>query len=214
MVARKKERWEGVAEPEPQEYAVTGRRASYQDVLAAPPYKVAQVVDGKLHLMARPAPPHAQAGGGIYATIRGNFGSGKDGKSGLGGWWIFYEPEVHFGSPPDEDILVPDIAGWRRERMPTRPETAYFTVVPDWVCEVLSPSTREYDLGEKSDVYAREGIPHFWVIDPELRSLAAYELRDTKWTLLATVTDDAPVSLPPFAAISFPLGDLWWPDAH
>ena len=105
--------------------------------------------------------------------------------------------------------MVPDIAGWRRERMPVYPDTAYFTLAPDWVCEVLSPSTRKFDLGGKSAVYARAGVGHIWFVDPIARSLEARELRSTKWVKIATLHDDAIVSLPPFEAISFCLGDLW-----
>ena len=211
MVARKKERWAGVAEPEPQEYAVTGRRATYQDVLAAPPHKVAEVVDGRLSLMPRPRSLHGRAGSRLGVLIGGPFDGDGSVQGVPGGWWIIDEPEVHFGTPPDEDILVPDMAGWRRERMPEFPDVAYFTMVPDGVCEVLSKSTREHDLGSKSDVYARAGIPHFWVIDPKLRSLEAYELQDGTWQSIASLSGDDAVSVPPFAAISFPLAELWRP---
>ena len=102
---------------------------------------------------------------GVVLVIHFHFGDG-----GPGGWWIIDEPELHLS----EDIVVPDIAGWRRVRMPEIPTTAYFTLVPDWVCEVLSPSTRKFDLGGKRAVYAREGVRHLWLVDPDDRSLAAY----------------------------------------
>ena len=191
-------------------------KAGYRDVLDAPYDKVAEIFDGRLYVMPRPAPPHARAGSLLGVSIGGPFDR-DHGKPGCpGGWWILDEPELHFGTPGDEDILVPDLAGWRRERMPAGPDpdADYFTMAPDWVCEVLSPSTRRHDLGDKRDIYAREGIPYFWVVDPKLRRLEAFELRDGKWALIATVTGDAPVSLPPFEAISFPLDDLWWPSGH
>ena len=187
------------------------QKASYQDVLDAPPYKVAEVVDGRLYTHSRPAPPHARAGSSLGAKIGEPFDRGKGSPGAPGGWWILDEPELHFGGSPGADILVPDVAGWRRERMPACPDTAYFTVAPDWVCEVLSPSTRKLDVGRKRDIYAREGIPYLWFIDPEPRTLEAFELRGGQWETIATLADDALVSLPPFDAIAFPLDSLWWP---
>ena len=180
------------------------RRATYQDVLDAPPYKVAEVVDGTLYIFDRPAYPHVLASLRLGNTIGPPFDQGR---GGPGGWWILIEPQIHLG----EDIVVPDIAGWRRERMPVFPDTAYTTLAPDWVCEVLSPSTRKFDLGSKSAVYAGAGVKHMWLVDPIARSLEARELRGTKWAEIATLHDNATVSLPPFEAISFSLDDLWPP---
>ena len=180
------------------------RRATYQDVLDAPPDKVAEVVDGALHIFDRPTLLHARAGWGLGNAIGPPFDYGR---GGPGGWWILNEPQLHLG----EDIVVPDLAGWRRERMPVFPDTAYTTLAPDWVCEVLSPSTRKFDLGDKSTVYARAGVGYIWFVDPIARSLEAKVLRGTKWVEIATLYDDATVSLPPFEQISFSLGDLWPP---
>ena len=180
------------------------RRATYQDVLDAPPDKVAEVVDGTLYIFHRPAFPHALAGSVLGGIISPPF---YHGRGGPGGWWILDEPQLHLG----EDIVVPDIAGWRRERMPVFPDVAYTTLAPDWVCEVLSPSTRKLDLGGKSAVYARAGVGFPWFVDPIARSLEANVLRGGKWVEIATLHDDATVSLPPFEAISFNLGDLWPP---
>ena len=127
------------------------RRATYQDVLDAPAHRVAEIVDGTLYTQPRPAPPHAVASSYLGGELTGPFGKGR---GGPGGWWILDEPELHLG----EDILVPDLAGWRRERMAELPDTAYFTLAPDWACEVLSASTRRLDLHEKRPVYAREGV--------------------------------------------------------
>jgi hypothetical protein len=124
---------------------------------------------------------------------------------GPGGWWIIDEPELHL----DEDILVPDLAGWRRERMPVYPDAAYCTLAPDWVCEILSPSTRKLDLHGKRPVYAREGVEHLWLVDPADRTLEALELRKGHWVLIATAQDDAPVRVRPFEAVTFSRGDLW-----
>ena len=178
------------------------RPATYQDVIDAPAHMVAEVVEGALYTHPRPAPPHALASSSLGGELSSPF---QKGRGGPGGWWIIDEPELHFG----EDILVPDIAGWRRERMPDFPDTAFFTLAPDWVCEVLSPSTRDLDRHGKRPVYAREGVRHLWFIDPEARDLEAFELRDGEWVLIATARNDDPVSIPPFEAISFPLDALW-----
>ena len=180
------------------------RRATYQDVLEAPPHKVAEVVDGTLYIFDRPASRHTLASLRLGNTIGPPFDQGR---GGPGGWWILIEPQLHL----EEDIVVPDIAGWRRERMPVFPDTAYTKLAPDWVCEVLSPSTRKFDLGSKSAVYARAGVKHMWLVDPIARSLEAKEPRGTKWAEIATLQDNATVSLPPFEAISFSLDDLWPP---
>ena len=177
-------------------------RATYQDVLDAPPHRVAEVVDGVLHTSPRPALPHARASSSLGFKIGGPFDYDA---GGPGGWWIIDEPELHLG----EDILVPDLAGWRRERMPDFPDAAYSTLPPDWVCEVLSPSTRKLDLHAKRPVYAREGVAHLWLVDPVDRTLEAFELRDGEWVLIGTAKDDDPVQVRPFEAVSFSLGDLW-----
>ena len=178
------------------------RPATYQDVLDAPAHMVAEVVDGALTTHPRPAPPHARAS----SVLGGKIGDPFDfGEGGPGGWWIIDEPGLHLG----EDILVPDLAGWRRERMPEFPDTVYFTLAPDWVCEVLSPSTRDLDRHGKRPVYGREGVRRLWFIDPIARDLEAFELRDSEWVLIATARNGDPVSIPPFEAISFPLDALW-----
>ena len=177
-------------------------RATYQDVLDAPPHRVAEIVDGVLHTNPRPAMPHARASSSLGVKIGGPFDYDA---GGPGGWWIIDEPELHL----DEDILVPDLAGWRRERMPDYPDAAYCTLAPDWVCEVLSPSTRRLDLHGKRPVYAREGVGHLWLVDPTDRTLEAFELREGEWVLIATAQDDASVRVRPFEAVTFGLGDLW-----
>lgn len=127
-----------------------------------------------------------------------------------GGWLILDEPELHLRSgAAAPDIVVPDIAGWRRERMPALPETAYFEIPPDWICEILSPSTARLDRGEKREIYARESVAHLWLVDPIVRQLEAFELREGRWVLLTTISGSADVAVAPFAAVSFSLGSLW-----
>ena len=177
-------------------------RATYQDVLDAPAHRVAEIVDATLYTHPRPAPPHALASSALGSDLSNPFHFGR---GGPGGWWILDEPELHLG----EDVLVPDLTGWRRESMPELPDTAYFTLAPDWVCEVLSASTRKLDLMGKRPIYAREGVEHLWLVEPTDRTLEAFELRDGQWVLIASAKDDEPVSIPPFDAITFNLGDLW-----
>ncbi len=178
------------------------RNATYQDVLDAPPHMVAEVLSGTLHIQPRPATRHAFARSNLIGELVALFGRGR---GGPGGWWIVGEPELHLG----DDIVVPDLVGWRRETMPDYPDAAYCSIAPDWVCEVLSPSTRRIDQNEKRTIYAREGVSPLWFVDPASKMLEAFELRDCHWVLPATLADDAPVSLPPFEAISFPLDALW-----
>ena len=177
-------------------------RATYQDVLDAPAHLVAEIIDGTLSTHPRPAMPHARASSVLGRKIGGPF---DDGAGGPGGWWIIFEPELHL----DDDIVVPDLAGWRRERMPEYPQTASVTLAPDWVCEVLSASTRRHDLHSKRPIYAQAGVRHLWLVDPTDRMLEAFELRDGQWVLIAMAKDDDPVSIRPFDAITFSLADLW-----
>ena len=178
--------------------------ATYADVLAAPPTKVAELIHGALILHPRPAPRHATAYSALTSKIGGPFHYDDDGP---GGWIILAEPELHLGP----DILVPDIAGWRRERMPTLPEMAYFEAPPDWVCEVLSPSTRLHDLTDKRALYFDHGVGHLWFVDPDARILEAFRRTEAGWTLVAALADDDRVALEPFAAAPFGLGALWPP---
>ena len=178
------------------------RKATYRDVLDAPPHMVAEIVDGVLHLQRRPPTLAALAKTALAREVGVPFHRGRDGP---GGWWIVNEPELHFG----EDIAVPDIAGWRRERMPTVPDVAYLTLAPDWVCEVLSPSTRKLDLEGKRPVYAREGVRHLWFVDPAVRTLEVFVLHEGGWTPAGAAREAEPVSLPPFEAVTFPLDALW-----
>ena len=177
-------------------------RATYRDVLDAPPHKVAEIVGGALHLQPRPAFRHALAGSVLGAELIGPFHRGR---GGPGGWWILNEPELHFGG----DILVPDLAGWRRARMPEFPDAAWTALAPDWVCELLSPSTRKLDLEGKRPIYAREGVGHLWLVDPAARTLEAFALRKGVWTPAGRARNSQPVRFPPFEAVAFPLDALW-----
>jgi len=132
-------------------------------------------------------------------------GHSRRGVGGPGGWWILDEPELHFGN----DVLVPDVAGWRRERMPSLPSTAYFSLPPDWICEVISHSSEKLDRLRKMPIYAKAGIEHAWLIHPIARTLEVLGLELGKWRLLQSRAKDAAVQAPPFEAVTITLSDLW-----
>jgi Uma2 family endonuclease len=178
------------------------RLATYEDLLQVPPHLVAEIVNGRLVTHPRPAPRHLLASSILGNKLGAPF---HEGDGGPGGWWILDEPELHLGP----QVLVPDLAGWRRERLPTLPETAWFELAPDWVCEVLSPGTARLDRVEKLPAYAAAGVAHAWLIDPILRTLETFALQEGKWLLLETLGANDRVCLPPFDAIAFELGSLW-----
>jgi Uma2 family endonuclease len=181
------------------------KRATYEDVLAAPPHVVAEVVAGVLRTQPRPAVPHTRAASRLGGKLSGPFDEGRDGP---GGWVLLVEPELHVG--PEPDIVVPDLAGWRRGRMPRVPmESAFISLAPDWVCEVVSPSTQAFDRGDKMDVYARESVRHAWLVDPLARLLEAFRLEKEKWLRVGTRRDQARVRAEPFEALELDLGALW-----
>lgn len=180
----------------------TPRRATYADVLAAPPNMVAEVIGGRLVTMPRPGRRQTRGASRLGVMLGGPFDLGA---GGPGGWWILDEPELHLG----EEILVPDLAGWQRERMPEIGDGAYFDLAPDWVCEVLSPSTARYDRGEKRDIYASCGVCHLWLMDVERKLLEAFTLTGGKWLLDRVWKDDEEVAAAPFEAVPFRLGLLW-----
>jgi Uma2 family endonuclease len=174
-------------------------RATYQDVIDAPELLIAEILDGELVLTPRPGPPHANASMRLASRLYGPFAD-------AGGWIFLYEPELHFETNGLE-VVVPDLAGWRRETLPEMPKTAAFHVAPDWVCETLSPSTESIDRSRKMAIYARERVSHVWLLDPKNHRVEAYELRDGRWECV--VHDSGRVSVSPFEAMGFDLADLW-----
>jgi hypothetical protein len=178
------------------------RPATYDDLVAIPDNMVVEIVGGELHASPRLAPRHATAEGAIGALIAPPFHFGR---GGPGGWWILPEPELHLGA----DVLVPDYAGWRRTRMPSVPATAYFPLAPDWVCEIISPSTAALDRARKVAIYAREQVAHAWLVDPAARTLEVLRLEAGRWVIVSTHADDEAVRAEPFAEIEIALADLW-----
>lgn len=178
------------------------RPATYEDLLAVPDHLVAEIVDGELYTSPRPALPHAVATSGLGGDLIGPFDRGR---GGPGGWWILDEPELHLGA----DVLVPDLASWRRGRLPEMPREAYLALAPDWVCETISPSTESLDRGKKLRVYARERIGHLWLVNPLSETLEVYRLEQERWLLLETHTGDVAARIEPFDAIELELWRLW-----
>lgn len=179
---------------------VADKPATFADIEALPANVVGEILYGRLVTHPRPAPAHALASSSLGEELLGPF---QKGRNGPGGWYILDEPEIHL----DDHVVVPDIAGWRKTRMPRLPETAAFHIAPDWVCECLSPSTLRHDKGEKRAIYTTHGVQHVWYVDPATRTLEVFRLTD--WIVSDTFFDDDPVDAAPFEAITFSLGSLW-----
>lgn len=182
------------------------KSATYEDLLQLPEHRVGEIIDGVLHSQPRPAVRHARSASKLGARLD----TYDDDVSGgdRGGWWILDEPELHLG----KHVLVPDLAGWRRERLAVLPDAAWIELAPDWICEVLSPGTARIDRGPKLRIYAEHGVRHAWLLDPVVRSLEVFE-RDAqgRWVVLAVHGGDDEVNAPPFESLRLPLSSLWLP---
>jgi Uma2 family endonuclease len=175
-------------------------RATYEDLLEVPDIMVAELLGGDLYASPRPAMRHSRVSSVLGARLFDPFD-----RRGPGGWWLLDEPELHFG----EDVLVPDLAGWRRERLPEIPDAPAISMAPDWICEVVSPSTERIDRVRKLPIYAREGVEHAWLINPETRTLEVFRRAENRWILLSTHGGEESVRAEPFEAIAIVLPDLW-----
>jgi Uma2 family endonuclease len=182
------------------------RPATYEDIEALPPGWVGEIIDDELYAFPRPAKWHAWVASELGVELGGSFGVGK---RGPGGWWFVDEPELHFG----RQVLVPDLAGWRYERAPGLFERndPFFDLAPDWVCEVLSPSTAALDRKRKLPLYHREGVSHAWLVDPQAHTLEVYRRRKKGWRLVASHGGAEVVRAEPFDAEPLDLGRLWAP---
>jgi Uma2 family endonuclease len=180
------------------------RHATYDDVRDASDLVVAELIEGDLYTSPRPAIPHARTASALGQDLRSFDGPPGDADD-PGGWWIIYEPELHSGT----DVLVPDLAGWRRERLPSLPDAPAFTLAPDWACEILSPTTATLDRTRKMPLYARNGVPHLWLIDPSARTLEVYRLEGERWMVASSHGGSTSVSAEPFAAIEIDMR-RWW----
>lgn len=182
------------------------KRATYQDVLDAPVHRVAQVIDGELHVLPRPRRAHLRSASGLGSFL---FGAFQVGVNGPGGWTILFEPELHVGLDPD--ILVPDLAGWRAGRLVDKDDEdePFITVIPDWICEVLSPGTLRIDRMKKMPIYAREGVRHVWLVEPHAQTVEVFRLEGSSYLLLGTFGGDDAVAAEPFAEAPIPPAYLW-----
>jgi len=181
--------------------------ATYEDLRNVPEPLVAELIEGDLYTSPRPAVPHARVASALGQDLR-SFDQPPVGPGVPGGWWILDEPELHFGA----DVLVPDLAGWRRERLPALPDAPAFTLAPDWVCEVVSPTTGALDRTRKMPVYARERIAHLWLIDPRTRTLEVYRLEGGRWIVASTHGGAGPARAEPFEAVDLDMR-RWWGEA-
>ncbi len=175
---------------------------SYDDLLKLPEHVMGEIVGGELFVNPRPASPHARVSSVLGVDLGGPFDRGR---GGPGGWWILFEPELHLGG----DVMVPDLAGWRREQMPSIPDVAYFELAPDWVCEIVSPGTARLDRTRKMPAYAASDVAFAWIIDPGARTLEVFVLIDGSWRIEATYAQSDRARAVPFDAIELDLGALW-----
>jgi Uma2 family endonuclease len=178
------------------------RQAGYDDVLRAPEHLVAEVLNGELYTSPRPAGPHAEAASVLGMDLGSAFHRGR---GGPGGWIILDEPELHFG----RDILVPDLAGWLRARLPNVPAAPFIELAPDWACEVISPGSARIDRERKLPIYARERVSHVWLVDPLERMVEVYRLDGESYRLVVTRGGNDRVRLEPFAEFELELVALW-----
>jgi Uma2 family endonuclease len=179
----------------------------YQQLNDLPVNLVGEIINGRLYTQPRPAGPHALTSSALGMDLGGPF---QFGRGGPGGWWIIDEPELHFVH--DTEVVVPDLAGWRRERLPAIPRHHRFNVVPDWVCEIVSPSTVRQDRIIKMPLYARYGVQHLWLIDPVAQTLEVFQLDQGCWSLIGLYQQREMVQAPPFEVIDLDLADLWVDD--
>ncbi len=184
------------------------KRPSYADIEALPVWLTGEILAGELVVSPRPAKPHLRASSRLGARLDPFDTEGDDG--GPGGWLILDEPELHLDVDPDFPVVIPDLAGWRTETLPeTDDGEAAFSVRPDWICEILSPSTTVWDRVHKMPFYARAGVGHAWLLDPVLRTLEVYRNVEGHWLAVGAWSGDAAVRAEPFDALELPLKALW-----
>lgn len=180
----------------------TRRAATYEELSAVPEHRVGEIIDGDLYTFPRPSCLHARAAFRLSSRLGPPF---DEGVGGPGGWILLTEPELHLGP----HVVVPDIAGWRRERLSELPDVPHFTMAPDWICEVLSPATERIDRLKKLRVYAEAGVRHAWLVSPAMRSLEVYLSSGNQFALTATHADSELARAEPFAELEIELAALW-----
>ncbi|UQA61857.1 Uma2 family endonuclease [Polyangium aurulentum] len=182
------------------------RLATYDDLLNLSEDVRAEVISGHLVTMPAPRPRHANVQRALIRFVGGPFHD-DDGFGGPGGWWIFPEVDVELAK---HDIVRPDLSGWRREHLP-EPDVRPIRVVPDWICEVLSPSNEPHDRVTKKRLYAQYGVRWYWIVNPEVRTLEAYKLIANGWLDAGSFDETDVARIPPFEAVELPVGRLFLP---
>lgn len=180
--------------------------ATYADLLALPEDVKAEVLAGEVVAQASPVFEHSYVQAALLELLRGPF---ERQRGGPGGWWIVADIDVRLS---EHDVVRPDVVGWRRERLPSPWGMRPIDVVPDWICEVLSPNGVKRDRVFKMHLYAHQGVPHYWLIDPSAGTLEAYALERGSWRVAATYDRTAIARIPPFEAIELVVGDLFGPE--
>lgn len=181
--------------------------ATYDDLFSLGEDVRAEILGGRIVTEPSPLPRHSKAQGAIRRFVGGPLDD-DDGRGGPGGWWIFVEVDVRF---TPHDVVRPDLSGFRRERLPRPGSARPIDVVPDWICEIASPSTAARDRVSKRALYARHGVPHYWIVDPEARTVEALELTDGRWVEIGAYDETANVAIPPFAELTLEVGRLFLP---
>jgi Uma2 family endonuclease len=178
------------------------KKATYDDLYSVPENMIGEIINGELVVTPRPSRKHV-----FTTTALGNeLGPPYQfRRGGPGGWVILIEPEVGLG----EHIMVPDLAGWKEERYPDEEPHNWISVVPDWICEVLSSGTRRRDRMEKMPIYAQYKVPHFWMVDPVDETLEVFRLKEGEWVVAGLFAENAKVRAEPFTEIEINLNDLW-----
>jgi Uma2 family endonuclease len=177
------------------------KHATYDDLLAVPEHLIAEILDGELIVSPHPGLLQLRVSTAVSALLFAAFD-----RPVPDAWWIVNGPELHLR----DDVVVPDLAGWRRERLPTFPSGPWLDLAPDWVCEVASPSTEAIDRGRKLRIYAREGVGHLWLLNPKLRTLEVYRRSDDKWIVVETFVGNETVRAEPFDEVELDM-TRWWP---
>ena len=181
--------------------------ATYRDLLRLPEDVWGEVLGGEVVTAPAPLPRHSKSQGALRSFV-GRPYDDDDGHGGPGGWWVFVEVDVELTA---HDVVRPDLAGWRRERLLDPGTQRPIRVAPDWVCEVLSPSTASRDRNQKRTLYHRHGVGHYWLVDPEARLVEVFAHAEVGWTLVGTYGDEDTVALPPFLEVEVPIGRLFLP---
>lgn len=177
----------------------------YDQIMALPDTLIGEIIDGEIVVSPRPSGPNILVASALGGELEGPFYKGRGG--GPGGWWILAEPEVEFEN--EVQHFVPDLAGWRKVRMPHVPDGHIFTVVPDWVCEVVSPSSKRHDRVEKFNVYAKHSVGYYWIVDPEAKTVETFKLDRGAWRSAGAFAGSGKIRAEPFEVVEIDMHWLW-----